>query len=109
MRWWIAIVAEVVAPFQLLGDLGHDLLGHAFVGLVVEVRDRPGRGSESRVVPMNVATAPASSEATSSIAASTESGSSLRTNAPPDTGGISATSSPSASSWPRSTYDLFTA
>src|SRR5215211_3147403 len=63
----------------------------------------------TRVVPMNVATAPASSDATSSTTASTERDVSLRRNAPPETGGISATSSPSDSTWLRSTYDLFTA
>ena len=38
-------VAELVARLQLLGDLGHDLLGHALVGLVLEVRD----GAAARV------------------------------------------------------------
>src|SRR6266545_4330591 len=62
-----------------------------------------------RVVPTNVATAPASPDATSSTTASRESGRSLNRYAPPETGGISATSSPSASSCPRSTYVLFSA
>ena len=46
---------------------------------------------------MNVAIAPASSEATSETTRSSDSGSSESRNAPPETGGISATSSPSAS------------
>src|ERR671935_255861 len=50
------------------------------------------------------ATAPARSSATSPAAASSESGSSMTRNAPPETGGISATSSPSRNSWPRSAY-----
>ena len=49
-------------------------------------------------MPENVAIAPASSVATSATTASSETGSSVRTNAPPETGGISATTSPSASS-----------
>src|SRR6266511_4069746 len=56
-----------------------------------------------RVVPTNVATAPASPDATSSTTASRESGRSLNRYAPPETGGISATSSPSASSSARHT------
>ena len=45
---------------------------------------------------MNVAIAPASSLATSRTATSSDSGSSESLNAPPETGGITATSSPSA-------------
>ena len=48
-------------------------------------------------MPVKVAIAPASSSRTSSTTRSSESGSSLSRNAPPETGGISATSSPSAS------------
>mgnify|MGYP003694541519 CR=1 FL=1 len=44
---------------------------------------------------MNVAIAPAESSRTSATAASTESGSAERRKSPPDTGGITATSSPS--------------
>ena len=47
-------------------------------------------------MPVKVATAPARSSATSATAASSESGSSVTRKAPPETGGISATSSPSA-------------
>ena len=57
----------------------------------------------ARVVPTNVAIAPASCEATSETTRSSDSGSSERRNAPPETGGISATSSPSASGASRST------
>src|SRR5438067_1391102 len=58
---------------------------------------------------MNVAIAPARSERTSSTTWSSDSGSALRRKDPPETGGITATSSPSASSWSRCTYSLFTA
>ena len=43
---------------------------------------------------MNVAIAPAAASATSAITAPGSSGSSVSRNAPPETGGISATSSP---------------
>ncbi len=60
-------------------------------------------------MPENVAIAPASSEATSRTTASSETGSSVRMKAPPETGGISATVSPSASSWSAGAYSLLTA
>ncbi len=62
-----------------------------------------------RAVPEKVAIAPASSLATSPTTASSETGSAVRMNAPPETGGISATTSPSASSVAGSAYSLFTA
>src|SRR3712207_8165005 len=52
------------------------------------------------------AIAPARSVRTSSTTASSDSGRSLSRNEPPETGGISATSSPSASSRPASAYSL---
>src|SRR5581483_5785241 len=79
---------EVVAALQLLGDGGHRLLRHALVRLVLEPYEL------ARVVPTNVAMPPASSPATSRTAASTESGCWESRKAPPDTGGITATSSP---------------
>ena len=96
-RWWIAIVAQLVALAQAGRELRHHVLGHALVRLVVEVRRRCGRASGRACVPEKVAIAPASSLRTSSTTRSSESGSSLSRNAPPETGGISATSSPSAS------------
>jgi hypothetical protein len=41
-------VAEVVAPAQLFGDLRHDLLGHAGIRLVLEVRDGVSARMDSR-------------------------------------------------------------
>ena len=52
----------------------------------------------ARVVPMNVAIAPAPSSRTSATAASTESGSADSLKSPPETGGMTATSSPAAES-----------
>ena len=67
------------------------------VRLVLEVVDGAAARAATRVVPMNVATAPASSLGASATAALGSSGSLGERNAPPETGGISATSSPSAS------------
>src|SRR5207237_230362 len=52
---------------------------------------------------------PARSSATSATTASSESGSSVTRKEPPETGGISATSSPSRSSRPGSAYSRLTA
>ena len=41
-------VAQLVARLQLVGDLGHDLFGHALVGLVLEVRDRAAARMDAR-------------------------------------------------------------
>ena len=62
----------------------------------------------ARVVPTNVAIAPAASSRTSATAASTESGSSESRKSPPDTGGMTATSSPGASYSARSAYARLT-
>src|SRR5439155_1712304 len=40
-------LAQVVLPLQVVGEIGHDLLGHAFVGLVFEVLD----GAAARLDP----------------------------------------------------------
>jgi hypothetical protein len=53
--------------------------------------------------------APASSLATSFTTSSSETGLSVRMNAPPETGGISATTSPSESSVSGGAYSLLTA
>ena len=60
-------------------------------------------------MPMNVAIAPAPGSATSATTASTSSGPAWTRNAPPDTGGMTATSSPSASASPRPAYSRFRA
>ena len=57
---------------------------------------------DNRVVPMKVAIPPACGSLTSRITAAGSSGSSESRNAPPETGGISATSSPSPSAVARS-------
>ena len=54
VRWWIAILQRLVPLGEPRGELGHDLLGHPFVGLVLEVdhlaaaRLRAGRPDECR-------------------------------------------------------------
>ena len=40
--------AEVVRALEVGGQLLHDLLGHALVGLVVEVENRPAAGVDAR-------------------------------------------------------------
>ena len=89
-------LAELVARLQLLGQFGHDLLGHARVALVLEVVDRPAARVRARRADEGGDPAGASS-ATCSTTASATIGSSVSTKAPPETGGIRATSSPSAS------------
>ena len=63
----------------------------------------------SRVVPMKVAMAPSPGSPTSATIAARSSGSGWTRKPPPDTGGITATSSPSCSGWPRSAYSRFRA
>ncbi len=46
-RWAMATRAEVVRALELGGQVGHDLLGHALVGLVVEVENRPAAGMDA--------------------------------------------------------------
>ena len=94
-----------VPLLQLGRDPLHLGLGHPFVGLVLEPDTSRPREC-ARVVPVKVAIAPASSEATSRTASSSESGSSESRKAPPETGGISATSSPAASTLSRGAYVL---
>ena len=89
--------AEVVRALEVGGQVGHDLLGHALVGLVVEVEHRAAAGLDARRADEDRGAAGRSS-ATSATTAATSSGSALSRNAPPETGGMSATSSPSASS-----------
>ena len=40
--------AEVVRALEVGGQVGHDLLGHALVGLVLEVEHRPAAGLDAR-------------------------------------------------------------
>ena len=41
-------LGQFVLRLQRPGDVGHELLGHPFVGLVLEVRDRPAAGVDPR-------------------------------------------------------------
>ena len=53
-RWWIATRHSSCRSSELRGQIGHDLLGHALVGLVLEMDDvtparaRPRRSDERR-------------------------------------------------------------
>jgi hypothetical protein len=58
---------------------------------------------------MNVAIAPAPSSRTSATAASTDNGASESRKSPPETGGMTATSSPSDNPSPRFAYARLTA
>ena len=49
IRWWIATSHSSCLLLQRLGQLDHDLLGHALVGLVLEVEHvAPARASPRR-------------------------------------------------------------
>ena len=89
--------SEAVLRRQLLGEAAQHRLGHLLERLVLEVQHRRGRataahGADERrdrsgLVALGLA-----------ITAATSSGSAVIRKAPPETGGISATSSPSCSS-----------
>ena len=102
-------LAQLVLRLQRGRELGHHLLGHALVGLVLEVEHVAAARAVARVVPRKVATAPASSSRTSPTTASSDSGASESRKSPPETGGITATSSPAESAAAFSAYPRFSA
>ena len=95
-RWWMATAISEWRSFSsaAIRSISASAIP-SYASYSSRTTSRPREWA--RVVPVNVAIAPASSEATSRTASSSESGSSESRKAPPETGGISATSSPSAS------------
>ena len=107
-RWAIATRAEVVRALEVRGQLLHHLLGHALVGLVVEVEDGAAAGLDARRADEDRDAAGALVGDLGDHGRRVER-LSLSRNAPPDTGGMSATSSPSASSRSGGAYARLTA
>ena len=87
--------AQVVATLDLGCDLRHHLLGHPLVGLVLE-RDHVAPREWLRTVPGTSRSPPPVPPNLAHRRRRAITGSAVSRNAPPETGGISATSSPSA-------------
>ena len=97
-RWWIATSQSSCRSFSDVGQLGHDLLGHALVGLVLEMEDvATARACPGRARRRSRSRRPRPLR-TSATAASSESGVSESRKPPPETGGMTATSSSGESS-----------